>query len=195
MVQRPKAQNQAVSKDRNKFMEVIHPLSPPGITVWVSSLREVTTRVNSALRAQTHVDAYAVPDPGMFLQSKSCGIYFTNWLRSRSSWIWLLQRSGIEAQSIPNQIWRDLLFHGIPDPSMSSQHLPTSNKKTASEKRAARLEKIKDILFADTEGELRLIEPADVITWRDAPVTFNSDNMPSDRVIREVLWELYEINF
>ena len=223
MDQRPLVKKMKGTSGRNKFAEIDHPSFPPSIMPWASALHDVQKLVFEERRASIHFEAYTVPDPGLFCTAVQKNKYLENWLRSRESWIWRITRASGGSNGkhyVPTKVWRDLLFLGFCDaealaadvstsqtPSTSSptfsakiKNNPTSNNlqkkqpKPVRAKRQEMLSSVKDVLFGGHD-DLAPVQEVQQLMWRKVPVQTENGILRFDHIEKEILWELYEINF
>ena len=218
MDQRPLVKKMKGTSGRNKFAEIDHPSFPPSIMPWASALHDVQKLVFEERRATIRFEAYTVPDPSLFCTTVQKNKYLENWLQSRESWIWRITRASGGSNGkhyVPTKAWRDLLFLGFCNaealaanvstsqtPSTSSPNFsakiknnPTSNNlqkkqpKPVHAKRQEMLSSMKDVLFGGHD------DLAPVQEWRKVPVQTENGILRFDHIEKEILWELYEINF
>lgn len=133
-----------------------------------------------------HLGHYVFPDPGLLVTPASDekkAKFLEAWLRAREA---LLIRATNEASiAMSGQSWRDFLATDLST---------TSEKKDT--KAAQRRKKILDMLtprsglFPDVKTRSTTGEP---ITWQGKK--YVPGVLPADHIIREILWELYQLNF
>jgi hypothetical protein len=126
---------------------------------------------------------YAFPDPGLFIHPTSAAKYIESWLRVRDAWLMRVAKE--PSLALSNQSWRTFLAMG---------NTAVSGK---GDTKAARLrQETLNIILPNTEmypGVERrggLIGP---IVWQGRE--YPPGVLPPDNIVREVLWELYELNF
>jgi len=98
---------------------------------------------------------------------------------------------------LPTKVWRDLLCHGFPDCQMLDEQEASSSsphQKTASDKQMRRFASVKDALFGETDG-LELADGVQEVKWKGEVLPMENSQLKIEDMEREVLWELYEINF
>ncbi|KAF9034606.1 hypothetical protein BJ165DRAFT_1534043 [Panaeolus papilionaceus] len=208
---------QLQGNSRNKFLPLTHPAAPYPIEAWKEALASVDQSPanivdHDALR--TTAGHYVVPDPGVIVGPETDE---KKWFRrmdddalalSNQSWRDLL---GLDLQQmredgVPDSRFRNtpaassstpskapkLLPSSLPiRPARSSSGSRSSKKHTAQDRRQKILELFKDnSVFADTVQTLHVFPNP---LWNGTELTANV--LPPQSIIREVLWELYEINF
>lgn len=134
------------------------------------------------------------------------------WLIFREAWLWALNRSTVVPLS--NTVWMDLLQHGFTTMPHRA-NLPTvprgrSKNRTASQRRENRLHKAALAMggvvsgsgvicvghtasssTSSTDAPLPPSQP----TWRGSLVTLPPEISGDLPFVREMLWELHELNF
>lgn len=121
---------------------------------------------------------------------------------------------------VPTKVWRDLLFLGFRDaealstdvstsqtPSTSSptvstkvKNNPTSRNiqkqqpKPVRVKRQEKLLSVKDVLWGGHDS-LAPVQEAQQLMWQKVPVQIENGLPHFEHIEKEILWELYEINF
>ena len=133
-----------------------------------------------------HLGHYVFPDPGLLVTpatDEKKAKFLEAWLRAREA---LLMRVTNEASvAMSGQNWRDFLATDLN---------ATLEKKDT--KAAKRRQKILDMLtpksdlFPDVKTRSTTGEP---ITWQGRK--YIPGVLPADNIVREILWELYELNF
>jgi hypothetical protein len=200
----PSAKNvNPVKVDRDKYAEVDSPLNPSPIGAWEEGLRNVSRDPVSVSSkdGQHHqtFDMYTFPDPAMFLHANPNRhlIYLKHWLLSKPLWLWRASNRDNSQVPLSPQLWRDILYCGV------GTGLPVQNSPS--------LEKVKQRAASfgcsfDHDGSLRVCNysqpefstpPAlpGKLEWRGKEVVLENDGSFSQDVTREILWELYELNF
>ena len=124
---------------------------------------------------------YVFPDPGLFIHPATAGKYIESWLRLRDTW---LMRVAEEPIALSNQSWRTFL-------SMDNT-LPGKGETKAARRRQEVLDLIlpNPDMYPGVEKRSSLMGP---IVWQGRE--YPSGVLPPEDVIREILWELYELNF
>jgi hypothetical protein len=118
-------------------------------------------------------------------------LFLANWLAARPLWISRVDHNPPEKFPSPQQ-WREFL-NSIPSEeslarASSSTGVPTA---AAMRKRAAKELFGEDLM--DAQGATWAIN--DTIEWRNQTISVASLIDPPTRLIRLILWELYELNF
>ena len=181
---------------RDKFAEPEHdPLAPPGIPAWVEGLKSVKHAApgDAGDRQKTKaVEKYLFPDPGMVRPK-----FYENWLRSRAAWVWRANQTELPPTLISPSLWRECLFYGL-----------ATGQSTLRPDNTNQFEKVKKLAAAfnlnlDDKGNLGVPGAREFpqtardmrLLWRDRQVRKKEDGSLEDEVVREMLWELYEISF
>ncbi|RDB19698.1 hypothetical protein Hypma_013215 [Hypsizygus marmoreus] len=174
---------------RAKFTELERPFIPPAVPAWKDALASVNTKVRVAFQGPDD-SAYAFPDPGLFygVQSEEKRMRFIhNWLRNRPAMIFRLSSSTSSARPLSNQCWRTILNYG----QEAASGEPSSSTKGAQIRHNMR-ELLGNCL--DQAGiTLELGNDNLSVFWHEQQLSAGA--MPSLDISREILWELYELNF
>jgi hypothetical protein len=171
---------------RNKFSTLDSPYAPYPIPAWSAALQAVDQSPSNFVEASKTMQSYghyAFPDPGLFIHPTSAAKYIESWLRVRDAWLMRVAKE--PSLALSNQSWRTFLAMG---------NTAVSGK---GDTKAARLrQETLNIILPNTEmypGVERrggLIGP---IVWQGRE--YPPGVLPPDNIVREVLWELYELNF
>ena len=125
---------------------------------------------------------YTFPDPGLFIHPATAGKYIESWLRVRDAWFMRVAKE--PSLALSNQSWRTFL-------SIDFTVLGKGETKAA-----RRRQEVLDILlphpdmYPGVERRSSLMGP---IVWQGRE--YPSGVLPPENVVREILWELYEVNF
>ncbi|THU86473.1 hypothetical protein K435DRAFT_868264 [Dendrothele bispora CBS 962.96] len=174
---------------RNKFLPLDHPLNPPAVPAWSSALSELSPFHD--VRVPEKLGTY-LPLPESLLSSNSeqtQAYLIATWIKLRPLFLWLLSNAGSNPLNLKGHQWRSILDlgHGL-------QYNKGSG--TATSQKHKEMEKLLRQHLADRRHRVDLtletIPTADV-NWRDEALS--QDRLPRPEVAREILWELYEINF
>jgi hypothetical protein len=131
-----------------------------------------------------HYGHYIFPDPGLFIHPKTAMKYIESWLRIRETW--LMRGAKEPSLALSNQSWRTYL---------SIDHTQAVSGK-GDTKAARHRQEILDMLLPNTNmypevvGRSGSMGP---IVWQGR--AYLPGELPPDNVVREILWELYELNF
>jgi hypothetical protein len=181
---------------RDKFSEPEHnPLAPPGIPAWVDGMKNVKRLAQGDAGGRQKAgqfDKYLFPDPGL-LRPK----FYENWLRSRAAWVWRANQTDKPATLISPSLWRECLFYGLA--TGQSTLLPQNSQQFEKVRKMAEAFK----LDLDDKGNLVVPLAAQFpragmdarLMWRGREVAKKEDGDLDDQVVREMLWELYELSF
>ena len=180
---------------RDKFAPLTGTFTPFTIPAWRAALRAVDrspSRLVEKSKTSKHHGHYVFPDPGLLVTpatDEKKAKFVEAWLRAREA---LLMRVMNEASvAMSGQSWRDFL---ATDLSTISEKSFTSEKKDT--KAARRRQQILDMLtprsylFPDVKTRSTTGEP---IIWQGKK--YVPGILPADHIIREILWELYQLNF
>jgi hypothetical protein len=107
--------------------------------------------------------------------------YIEPWLRLRDTWLMRLAKE--PSLAISNQHWRTFLTANLNAPA---------DKQT---KAANRIRSTLDLIIpkSDTYSGVKLRTPSDPLVWQDKE--YPPGELLPENVIRQILWELYELNF
>lgn len=139
---------------------------------------------------------YRVPEPALLITGQTPERrqhFMTNWLAVRHLWISRLDHDP-PAQFPSLQLWREFL-HSIPPKEdllaagSSSGHVKTQSKT----RKLAALEIFGEEGAALTQGSCWA--PKANVEWRDKVIPIASLLNPPTRLIRAILWEMYEVGF
>lgn len=131
---------------------------------------------------------YAFPDPGLFVtpaRDDRKARFVESWLRAHAAWTLRLRMERSLAMSA--QMWRDFLATDV------------YNTVDHKERSAKRRREILDTIVPPPDSQVKL--PAvKARSTRGEPMmwgnrSFTPGSLPPDDVVREILWELYELNF
>ena len=141
---------------------------------------------------------YRVPEPALLITGQSSErrkLFMTNWLAVRHLWISRLDHNPPHRFPSP-QLWHEFL-HSIP--SLEGVRTPRPSQvvgkkmTTAKDRKLLALEIFEEEAAALTQGASWA--PKEVVEWRDQVLPITSLANPPVRIIRAILWELYEIRF
>jgi hypothetical protein len=125
---------------------------------------------------------YVFPDPGLFIHSATAAKYIESWLRVRDAWFMRVAKE--ESLALSNQSWRTFLSIDNTVPGRGDT------------KAARRRQEVLDIMlpnpdmYPGVEKRSGLMGP---IVWQGRE--YPSGVLPPENIVREILWELYEVNF
>ncbi|KAK1231759.1 hypothetical protein PQX77_005107 [Marasmius sp. AFHP31] len=179
---KPKSQPQV---ERDKFTEIRGPFSPDVPDVWVEALSSLDKNRRPA-RTDIPNSGYAFPDPGMilFCPKEKRERLLRNWLQLRPVLMFRLCMKPCQASGAwsPKQ-WRLVL-------GTTDDHVPKEGSQMA-DQRAAVQQLLAQCL--DFYGLSYVKQDPNHFTWRDkrSPIGLLSDT----RIVREIIWELFELNF
>ena len=174
--------------DCNKFSPLDSPFTPFLISAWSAALQAVDTSPSYLIETSKtlkHYGHYAFPDPGLLVNhntNKQTIHHIVSWLRVRDAWFLRLGNESSLAMS--SQHWRTLLTMDL------------GAKVEGTTKSANRRREVLDILLPKSGAypELKIqCAAVNSCVWQGEK--FPSDALPPEGVIRQILWELYELNF
>jgi hypothetical protein len=173
--------------DRNKYFPLHSPYAPYPIPAWSAALQAVdqssSNLVESSKTMQTY-GHYAFPDPGLFIHPTTAVKYIESWLRVRD--IWFMRLAKEPSLALSSQSWRNFL-------SIDNAVLPVGKGET---KAALRRQEVLNIILPNSDtypGVERRRGLMGPITWQGREYPLGA--LPPENVVREILWELYELNF
>jgi hypothetical protein len=161
--------------------------APFSIPAWQAALQTVdkSSHLIETHKTSAHYGHYAFPDPGLFISptaDEKKSRYIESWLQARDAWLMRLQTEPSLAMS--SQHWRTFL----------SMDLSVLEK--GSTKAAKRRQDILDMLLpnSSTYSEVQKRSTAkELLVWQGKEYPLGV--LPPEDVVRQILWELYELNF
>jgi hypothetical protein len=125
---------------------------------------------------------YTFPDPGLFIHPATAGKYIESWLRVRDAWFMRVAKE--PSLALSNQSWRTFLS--------IDNTVPEKGDTKAARRRQEALDMIlpKSDMYPGVEKRSGLMGP---MVWQNRE--YPSGVLPPENVVREILWELYEVNF
>lgn len=157
------------------------PFAPFPIPAWSGALQAVDQSPSRLVGASKAGGHYTFPDPGIFVNQGSAAKYLESWLRVRDVWFMRVDKEPSLAMS--NQTWRTFLAN--PD-------APEKVETKAARRRQESVDMImpKSDVYPEVKKRTNLMGP---IIWQGKE--YPPGVLPPDNVIREILWELYQVNF
>lgn len=162
--------------------------APFSIPAWDAALQAVDKSPSNLIethKSSTHSGHYTFPDPGLFVTptaDEKKSQYIQSWLQARDAWLMRLQIEPSLAMS--SQHWRTFLSMDLSVPIQGST------------KAAKRRQDILDMLVPKSsiypEVQTRSITNH-LLVWQSTE--YPSGVLPPEDVMRQILWELYELNF
>ena len=173
------------TRDRNKFFPLDCPYAPYPIPAWSDALQAVNqspANLIEATKTMQHYGHYIFPDPGLFIHPGTAVKYIESWLRTREAWFMRVAQE--PSLALSSQTWRTYL-------SNDNTVLGKEDTKAARRRQEA-LDTIlpKADMYPGVERRSGSMGP---IVWEGKE--YPSGDLPPDNVVREILWELYELNF
>ncbi|KAL0564174.1 hypothetical protein V5O48_017880 [Marasmius crinis-equi] len=173
---------------RNQFLDVETKYMPPPLLNWMSASEAVGQMFDSSLPAPPNRNnGYALPDPNILVGTKNEAArtwYITTWLKLRPVLLYRMRSTTFEP--LRTSEWWSVI--GI-------EAHPTKAEPTVGKMRAKMEDMLKKCLVSGgLEGTISLedLENAPV-RWADKE--YRADTMPPLPIVRQILWELFEINF
>jgi len=125
---------------------------------------------------------YIFPDPGLFIHPATAGKYIESWLRVRDAWFMRVIKE--PSLALSNQSWRTFLS--------IDNTVPEKGGTKAAHRRKEALDAIlpDPDMYPGVEKRSGLMGP---IVWQGRE--YPPGVLPPQNVVREILWELYEVNF
>ena len=130
---------------------------------------------------------YAFPDPGLFLSPTKDlrkAKLIEAWLRSRDAWITRVTQEGSLAMNA--QVWRDFL-------NVDSSASEVTVKDTKSEKRRQLAQNLLKATVSSNPAMVPRCTVGEPFIWQGC--NYHPGDLPPQNVVRQILWELYELNF
>ena len=155
------------------------PYAPYPIPAWSAALQAVDQSPSQLDEAYN--GHYVFPDPGLFIHTATAGKYIESWLRVRDAWFMRVAKE--PSLALSNQSWRTFL-------SLDNT-VPGKEGTKAARCRKEVLELLPDPNMYP--GVEKRSSPMGPIVWQGRE--YPSGALPPEDVIREILWELYEVNF
>lgn len=183
-------------------------LAPSQIGCWKSALNEIQRRppekdpVTKALKLPQQ--RYFFPEPMVFFgtDTEERGVlYLQHWLQARESWLWRARQSGLEMLQLPTQRWRDILRLGLGGGVMREMRDSEWERISDGLKVMGlylRRNGLMDVMgkVARTSGTaFHGAEEEPGVQWKGLSVDWDSRRFPRTGIVREVIWELTELNF
>ncbi|KAF8803443.1 hypothetical protein BYT27DRAFT_7260182 [Phlegmacium glaucopus] len=177
------------SAGRDKFSPLDSSLSPFPISAWSAALRDVDQSPSHLVeisKASTHFGHYVFPDPGLFVtpaNHEKKARFVESWLQAREAWLMHVANEASLAMSSQN--WRDFLSTDL-----------SNTQEKGDTKAAKRRQQILNMLtpksdfFLEIKTRSTLGEP---LIWQGK--RYLPGELPAEHIVREILWELYQLNF
>jgi hypothetical protein len=161
------------------------PYAPYPILAWSAALQAVDqspSHLVEASKTMQNFGHYIFPDPGLFIHPATAVKYIESWLRVRDAWFMRVAKE--PSLALSNQSWRTFL-------SIDST-VPGKEETKAARRRQETLDIIlpNSNMYPGVEKRSGLMGP---IVWQGRE--YPSGVLPPENVVREILWELYEVNF
>ena len=169
------------SAGRDKFAPLVSPLAPFSIASWDTALLAVDRF--SVSQQSGH---YAFPDPGLLVTpttDERKAKLIEMWLRIREAWSVRIRHG--ELLSMSGQHWRDCL-------STDFNNLLGKSDSKATKRRQKILETLTPRLLSDPGVKPRSTA-GEPYFWQGH--SYLPGVLPEVNVVRQILWELYELNF
>jgi hypothetical protein len=158
------------------------PYAPYPISAWSAALQAVDQSPSHLVEAYNGY--YIFPDPGLFIHPATAGKYIESWLQVRNAWFMRMAKK--PSLALSNQSWCTFL-------SIDNTSLGNLKEET---KAAHHHKEVLDILLPNPNMYPRLERRSSSmgpILWQGRE--YPSGVLPPENVVREILWELCELNF
>jgi len=138
------------------------------------------------------VDLYLFPDPGL-LRPK----FYKNWLLSRQMWIWRASQREIGVKPLSPSMWRDCLFYGLATGLSTIRYDSKEFDKIRKTALAlgCDLDKSGQIVLPGRMPAADVVGDKGVMKWKGLEVRLKADGTMEDGLVKEMLWELFEMSF
>jgi hypothetical protein len=161
--------------------------APFSLPAWYAALQAVdrsSSHLIETHKTATHYGHYAFPDPGLFVgptDDEKKSKYIESWLQVRDAWLMRFQMEPSLAMS--SQHWRTLLSMDLSVPVRGST------------KAAMRRQDVLDLLLPKSSiyPEVQTRSTTKQLVWQGKEYPLGV--LPPEDVVRQILWELYELNF
>jgi hypothetical protein len=161
--------------------------APFSIPAWQDALQAVnrSSPLIETQKTSANFGRYVFPDPGLFISpttDEKKSRYIESWLQTRDAWLMRLQIEPSLAMS--SQHWRTLLSMDVSVPVQGST------------KAAKRRQDVLNMLLpsSSTHSEVQTRSTAkELLVWQGKEYPLGV--LPPEDVVRQILWELYELNF
>lgn len=173
-------------------------LAPSQIDCWKLGLGKIARS-----RAEVAQQRYFFPEPMLFFGTETVErgvLYLQHWLQARESWLWRARQSSWKALRLPTQRWRDILRLGLGGGVMRKMGDSEWARISAGLKDVGlnlRRDGLMDVTGVDTLSatpfEGHVVEPP--VEWRGIRVDWDKHHFIRSGMVREVIWELTELNF
>jgi hypothetical protein len=160
--------------------------------IWANALKKVNrslSRLVQEHKAKTHYGHYALPEPALFVtpasDEKKISYIFT-WLRARPALMYRLWKH--HSTALSNQTWRNFLEMG----RNAGKGLKEGAVKSA-KSRELIIQVMGGVIDSITASESSSSADSFPVVWEGEDLT--PGEMPEKKVVSEILWELFELNF
>ena len=162
--------------------------------VWENAMKHVD-RSSSRVKRGLVDQGYRVPEPALLISGQTPErrkLFMANWLTIRPLWISRLDHDP-PAQFPSPQQWREIL-HGVPSKEELEVALTGSKGQgSAKSRKLAVLEIFSEVATALTQW--CSFAPNGEVEWRGKYIPTASLSNPPPRLIKAILWEIYEIGW
>ncbi|KAL0063028.1 hypothetical protein AAF712_010051 [Marasmius tenuissimus] len=176
------------NRDRDKFVDVVSPMMPPPLPVWARASVQAGAGFDPNLRPPPGLNnGYALPDPNIIAGTRNQATqaaFITTWLKLRPVLLYRLQ-SPTFGPLKPKE-WRVVLGMEVHGQKPNTQAAQSRND----------IEKmLQECLDSgDMEGSVNLANLSEApVVWRGSSLV--PFTLPPNDVLKEILWEMFEINF
>lgn len=180
---------------RSKFQGLKDPLGPTAVQAWEAGLQAVKTVDNKSKARAKIPELYAFPEPGIFFPpggGERGPKLLKHWMQSRD--FWLLR--GHDKVLTP-KLWKACLLHGLgtgnPDINLSPKAFEAMYNVMA--QYGCRLEDLQGKLMFDDMPSQPAPTSDGTVRWRGKVIQWVDGEYPDAQIVKEVIWELCELNF
>lgn len=186
------------------FVEQDRDPQPYVMAPWASAISRIK-RARLVTEKGLPIHLYTFPGPKLFtaINPDRLKTFLTSWLHIRPHWIGQVRSRAPHCDlALKSQTWRDMLRFGMGGPQPERMG-PDSLHKVQEEMAACKLMVSDDLRTITFDNGQRLyvepsrisgLPPVQVVTWKNTDYNFLRYGVPAT-VLREVLWELHELNF
>jgi hypothetical protein len=162
------------------------PYAPYPIPAWSAALHAVDqspANLVEPTKTMQYYGHYIFPDPGLFIHPATAAKYIESWLRVRDAWFMRVAEE--PSLALSNQSWRTFL-------AIDNKTILGKGETKA----ARRRQEVMDMISPSTDkypgvrNRSGLMGP---MVWQSRE--YPPGVLPPENVVREILWELCEVNF
>ncbi|THU92862.1 hypothetical protein K435DRAFT_862048 [Dendrothele bispora CBS 962.96] len=184
----PRKSTSTVNQPRNKFEHLNNPFNPPVVSAWASAQVELSELSHTLPEPKL---GYYLPEPEMLISSVNDATksrLVCSWIRIRDIFLYRLSNPSSEPRLLRNQQWRHILELGA---GLKYSATSKSAQKVTNEMHELLMNYLDDSQRG-VKVQVESLASAPVL-WRGSALEHGE--IPSTELVKEVLWELYEISF